>query len=456
MQSIKNVLLKVFNLSNSRNKLLAKNVGLTSLFQFGGVFISLVLLPVSLSMLPLEVYGIWLTISSVLLWLGYLDLGLGSGLKNKLSEALARSDHNKAKKLISTAYFTIVLIMSIVGTMFFFFSKNLNYVEIFGKPDSSVISSEMLLRTVNIVAYLFLLRFVFQLINPIMEAIQKLFWTKIIFFISQLLVLVSLLLIKLIVDPNIIILGLIFSLSPVLCLFVGSVFFFLKHEYLRPSIFDVDVSLVKEIYSIGFKFLLIQINMLILFQSSNFIIINYIGSSEVVKYNVAFNLFSMMNIAFSTIAAPYWAAYANAWFQKDFDWIKRAQKKLFYIWIFVVSVSFIVLLLSDNIYKIWIGDKVNIPFSLSLSIFIYMALFTFGLIYNTFVNSTGKVLLQTLSLTTLTLLYVPMVIVLINNLKLGLNAIPVALCIVALYTVIIAPLQSKKILSGLAKGVFNK
>jgi O-antigen/teichoic acid export membrane protein len=289
-----------------------------------------------------------------------------------------------------------------------------------------------------------------------MEAIQKLFWTKIIFFISQLLVLVSLLLIKLIVDPNIIILGLIFSLSPVLCLFVGSVFFFLKHEYLRPSIFDVDVSLVKEIYSIGFKFLLIQINMLILFQSSNFIIINYIGSSEVVKYNVAFNLFSMMNIAFSTIAAPYWAAYANAWFQKDFDWIKRAQKKLFYIWIFVVSVSFIVLLLSDNIYKIWIGDKVNIPFSLSLSIFIYMALFTFGLIYNTFVNSTGKVLLQTLSLTTLTLLYVPMVIVLINNLKLGLNAIPVALCIVALYTVIIAPLQSKKILSGLAKGVFNK
>ena len=456
MQSIKRVLLKSLNLSNSRNKLLAKNVMLTSLFQFGSVFISLVLLPISLSILPVEVYGIWLTISSVLLWLGYLDLGLGSGLKNKLSEALAKSDHNKAKKLISTAYFTIGLIMSIVVALFFFFSKNINYVEIFGNPDSSVISPEMLFRTVNIVAYVFILRFVFQLINPIMDAIQKLFWTKIVFFIGQLLVLVSLILIKLLVKPNILILGLVFSISPVVCLLVGSVFFFVKHKYLRPSIFYVDVSLVKEIYSIGFKFLLIQINMLILFQSSNFIIINYIGSSEVVKYNVAFNLFSMMNIAFSTIAAPYWAAYSNAWYQRDIDWIKSAQKKLFYIWILIVSISFVVLLLSDIIYKIWIGDKVAIPFSLSFSVFIYMALFTFGLIYNTFVNSTGKVLLQTISLTTLTMLYIPMVIALINNLKLGLNAIPVALCIVSLYTVIIAPLQSKRILSGLAKGVFNK
>jgi O-antigen/teichoic acid export membrane protein len=213
---------------------------------------------------------------------------------------------------------------------------------------------------------------------------------------------------------------------------------------------------VKEIYSIGFKFLLIQINMLILFQSSNFIIINFIGSSEVVKYNIAFNLFSMMNIAFSTIASPYWAAYSNAWFQKDIAWIKSAQKKLFYIWIAIVSISFIVLLLSDFIYKIWIGNRVDIPFSLSFNIFIYMSLFTFGLIYNTFVNSTGKVFLQTISLTVLTLLYIPIVLFFINRLKLGLNSIPVALSVIALYTVIIAPLQSKKILSGLAKGILNK
>lgn len=456
MLSVKQTLFKSLNLGNSRNMLLAKNVGLTSLFQFGSVFISLVLLPISLSLLPVEVYGIWLTISSVLLWLGYLDLGLGSGLKNKLSEALARSDFNRAKKLISTAYFTIGLIMSSVAILFFSFGKYLNYVKIFGNPDPSIISDQMLFSTVNIVAYVFILRFIFQLINPIMDAIQKLFWTKIIFFISQLIILGALLIVKSFVEPNIIILGLIFSLSPVLCLLIGTLVLFWKHEYLRPSFLNVDLSLVGDIYSIGFKFLLIQINMLVLFQSSNFIIINFIGSPEVVKYNIAFNLFSMMNIAFSTIAAPYWAAYANAWFQNDINWIRNAQKKLFYIWFGIVSVSFLVLLFSDFIYHIWIGNRVNISFSLSLSIYIYMSLFTFGLIYNTFVNSTGKVLLQTVSMTILSILYVPLVIFFINGLQLGLISIPLALSVVALYTVIVAPLQSYKLLMGSAKGILNK
>jgi O-antigen/teichoic acid export membrane protein len=385
-----------------------------------------------------------------------LDSGLGSGLKNKLSEAIAKSDFIRAKRLISTAYFTIGLIMSSVATLFFLFSKYLNYVRIFGSPDSSIINSQMLFSTVNLVAYVFFLRFIFQLINPIMDAMQKLFWSKIIFFISQLVVLAALLVVKFFVEPNIIILGLIFSLSPVICLLIGSLVFFWKHKYLRPSFFDIDLSLVKQIYSIGFKFLLIQINMLILFQSSNFIILNFIGSSEVVKYNFAFSLFSMMNVAFSTIAAPYWAAYANAWFQKDINWIKSAQKKLFYIWLGIVSVSFFVLLFSDFIYYTWVGNRVNIPFSLSLSIFVYMSLFTFGLIYNTFVNSTGKVLLQTISLTILTMLFVPLVIFFINVLQLGLNSIPLALSVVALYTVIIAPLQSFKLLTGSAKGILNK
>ena len=446
----------LLNLKNSRNRLLAKNVGFTSLFQFGSVFISIVLLPISLSLLPVEVYGIWLTISSVLIWLGYLDLGLGNGLKNKLSEAVAMSDYNKAKKLISTAYFTIFLIMILVAVLFFFGSKNISYARVFGNPDSSVISADLLFKTVNIVAYVFILRFIFQLINSIVDALQKLFWAKVIFFISQLLILGALIIVKYFFEPDIIILGLIFSLSPVICLLFGSVVFFGQHPNLRPSIFEIDLSLVKELYSIGFKFLLIQINMLVLFQSSNFIIINFIGASEVVKYNVAFNLFSMMNIAFSTIAAPYWAAYSNAWFQRDIDWIKSAQKKLFFIWIAIVVVSLIVLILSDYIYYLWIGNRINIPFSLSLSVFIYMSLFTFGMIYNTFINSTGKVLLQTISLTVLTLLYIPLVVFLINKLQLGLNSIPTALSIVALYTVIIAPLQSYKLLTGTAKGILNR
>lgn len=456
MNILKGKINNILKLTENRNRLLAKNVGLTALFQFGTVFISILLLPISLSILPVKIYGIWLTVSSMLMWLSYLDLGLGSGLKNKLSESIALSDFKRAKKLISTAYFTLILIMSISALIFYLLSFNTDYYKIFGSPNPSILSPQKLNSLINIVAYIFIFRFVFQLINPIMEAMQQLFWTKIFLFMSQLLILVSLTFLKHFTSANIITLGIIYSLTPVLCLFIGTVIFFWKNKNLRPSVNYIDTGMISEIYSIGFKFLLIQINMLILFQSSNFIIINYIGSEDVVTYNIAFNLFSMMNIAFSTIAAPYWSAYSYAWFQGDFEWIKRAQKKLILIWAFIVLISGIVLIFSDYIYMLWIGNRINIPFSLSLFLFIYMSLFCFGMIYNTFINSTGKILIQTLSLTFFTLIYLPLVFFLINQFHFGINSIPIALTIISFYTVIIAPIQSKKLLSKNAFNLWNR
>jgi O-antigen/teichoic acid export membrane protein len=369
---------------------------------------------------------------------------------------MAVSNHIKAKQLISTAYLTLVVIMTMVTVCFAISFKYINYSNFFGDFQGVDVTRKLVIETVSIVTYLFIMRFVLQLLNSILDALQKLYWSKIIFFFSQLLILTALIIVKYFFVPNIFVLGLVYSIAPLMCLFIGSIIFFIKHKFLAPSIFDFDTKLIKELFSMGFKFFLIQINMLILFQSSNFIIINYIGSSEVVKYNIAFNLFSMMNIAFSTVAAPYWAAYSSAWFQNDFEWIKQAQKRLIVVWFIVALISFVVLICSTFIYKLWLGNEINIPFDLSLSIYVYMLLFTFGMIYNTFINSTGKVLFQTISLTALTLIYIPLVIFMIRYLDLGLIAIPISLCIISLYTLILAPIQSRRLLSGTTRGILSK
>ena len=69
---------ELLNLKNSRNRNLAKNIGFTTLGQFGSLLLSLIILPVSLSLIPVQEYGVWLTISSILTWVGYFDLGLGT------------------------------------------------------------------------------------------------------------------------------------------------------------------------------------------------------------------------------------------------------------------------------------------------------------------------------------------------------------------------------------------
>ena len=46
----------------------------------------------------------------MLSWFLLLDIGLGSGLRNKLANAIALDEHKKAQEYVSTAYFTITII----------------------------------------------------------------------------------------------------------------------------------------------------------------------------------------------------------------------------------------------------------------------------------------------------------------------------------------------------------
>jgi O-antigen/teichoic acid export membrane protein len=311
-------------------------------------------------------------------------------------------------------------------------------------------------KTLNIVYIVFLIRFFFQTVNPVFEAKQKLYLVKFVLFISQMMIYIVLLTLANKVDFDLFRLALVFSIIPVLILVATAIFFFISNPLLRPSLFLIRIKLLPELYSLSIRFFLIQLNMLVLFQSTNFLILRNLGSSEVVKYNIVINLFSMMNIAFSSISAPYWAAYTSAWTIGDTKWIKKTQLKLLKIWLLIVLISSIVLLNSSRIYILWVGNSISIPFELSVAVFVYMCFFTFGMIFNIFLNSTGKIYLQTLSLTILTLCYIPLVVLLIKVFKLGLISIPISLCIVSLYTVLVAPFQSNRLLNGVAKGLFNK
>ena len=56
--------------------------------------IGLVLVPLTINYLNPTKYGIWITLSSVIGWFSFFDIGLGNGLRNRFAEAIANNDHN--------------------------------------------------------------------------------------------------------------------------------------------------------------------------------------------------------------------------------------------------------------------------------------------------------------------------------------------------------------------------
>ena len=115
---MRNFIRKYFNKSDQRTNVIKKNIVISFIYKMLSIALSLAIVPVTVNYVNGEQYGIWLTISSIVAWIGYFDLGLGHGLRNKYAVAKARGNVKLIKQLISTTYILFVAIFAIIFLVF--------------------------------------------------------------------------------------------------------------------------------------------------------------------------------------------------------------------------------------------------------------------------------------------------------------------------------------------------
>ena len=134
------------------------------------IIITLLLVPITIHYLNPTKYGIWLTLSSIIGWLTFFDIGLGNGLRNRFAEAIARNDIHLAKILVSTTYALLSLISIGVLSVFLIVQIFLDWTRILNTP--SEMGTELRVLAILVVS-LFCIQFVFNLIITILTADQK-------------------------------------------------------------------------------------------------------------------------------------------------------------------------------------------------------------------------------------------------------------------------------------------
>ena len=89
-------IIKLIKQGSGRSVVVKKNI-VGSLFVKGcSIVISLLIVPLTLGYVSSDLYGIWLTLSSIMMWLNFFDIGFTLGIKNKLALlALEKNDMNK-------------------------------------------------------------------------------------------------------------------------------------------------------------------------------------------------------------------------------------------------------------------------------------------------------------------------------------------------------------------------
>ncbi len=430
------------------------HIGRITLYKFGAISCSFLIVPIALGYLNAENYGVWLTISSFIGLFSFLDIGLGNGLRNKFSEAKTLGNTIEAQAFVSTAYITLSIISILLLVLFIGVNYFIKWEAIFNTSTSIVKELNILMPAL---LSLFSLRLVLKLIVSIYQADQYHSIQVKIHFFTQLIVLVLVWILSQIDKSSLLYFGLIVSVVPVLLLALANLLAFNStYKKFKPSIRLFKKEYLHEVAGLGFKFFVIQISALILFSTDNFIITHLFSPKEVVPYNIAYKYFSIVMIGYTAIITPYWSAFTEAYTDNDFDWIKNAVNTIQKIW-FIIPVILILMVLSSNwVYDMWVGQEIHIPIKLSISMALFVLVLTFNMIYVSFINGVGKIKLQLIASLIVIVINIPLSILFSQNIFYSSTGVIVASFACILIPSILWLIQYKKIININAHGIWNK
>ena len=432
-----------FSIGHERTIQAKKNIAASFVIKGGSVLILLLLVPMTINYVSPSQYGVWITLSSIINWFNFFDIGFGNGLKNRLAEAFSRGEVKLGRIYISTTYLILTLIS--VGLLCCFVLVNffLDWSKVVNVPEHYAQELNLI---VLILFFVFCFQFVFQLINVVSTATQNTIFPNLIGLLGNILSLVILFFLTRTTQGSLLYLCFSIGISPLISLILFSVGLYrTRYKDLAPSFSLAKLSYSKDLMHLGFKFFMIQIGFIIFYNSNNIIISHIIGPDAVTPYSVAFQYFSVITMISGIIMTPFWSAFTDANAKKDYVWIKNTVNKLEKLGAAGFFLSLIMLVASPLVYHYWLGEKVSIPFSLSAVFSFYVALNMARTIYCSYLNGVGVVMMQIYTLSICAVINIPLAIFLGKNF--GVTGVILSTTILSFLCGIVEFTQYKKVVN---------
>ena len=416
------------------------------------ILTSFLLVPMTLGYVSSEIYGVWLTISSILHWLTYMDVGVTHGLKNRLNECLARKDYEKGKSLVSTTYAIMFAIFVPLSVLLIVVSPWIDWCRILNVDPSN---QDIIIKTMQVLFVFIALQMIVNVFVAVVAAYQKTALSSLFAVIGQICSLCIIGMMTMFVKPSLLNLAFAYSLMPILIVLIASVIFFkTTMKEVAPSLKSINTAYIKDLWGLGIKFFIIQMQMIFLYQTTNIFISHIAGPESVTQYNIAYKLLNIVVMVYSIILNPLWPAFTDAYTKKDYTWMNNMYKKMQKLYLLLCLMISIIVVLSPFLIKLWVGDKVSVPFILTLSIAVYTLIHCWDTLQVTMINGTGKVTLQAIVVLIGMFLHIRLAFFLGEFI--GIIGVVASMSIINILYACIFTIQIRKILNNSATGIWNQ
>jgi len=351
-----------------------------------GILTMLISVPLTLHYLGAERYGMWMTISSVILMIGFADLGMGLGLLNVVSEAHGREDRQAAAGYVSSGFFMLSGMAALILIFFALAYPLVPWPRLFNvknllasKEAGPVMAAFMVCFALNLplgVVQRVQLAYQEGFLNSLWESAGKVLGLLGLFLVTYL-------------KAGLVWLVLAVAGGPVLAWLLNSlVVFNYQLPRLRPRLKSCNIAFARKIFKIGLSFFVLNMLVKLTYSSDNLIIAQLLGAEAVSQYAVPAQMFGACLITMNMVLAPLWPAYGEAMARGEMAWAEKTLKRTLGLLLVVVGIpSGLLVILGPWLLKLWVGGRITPSLPLLLGFGIWTLILSIGSSMSIFLNA---------------------------------------------------------------------
>lgn len=454
MSYIQRIFAKLLPPGKDRSEVVIRNISMGIGLKGVSIVTSLIMVPLTIGYISPELYGVWITLSSIMVWLSFLDVGFTQGLKNRLAEAIAADEWEKGRILVSTTYFVMIMLFLPLCVILVLLTPYIPWTALL---NSDPVYEQEIIRTMQVLVLFFCLQMVVNVLVSVAAAFQKVALSSSFNVVGNVLALFVIYVLVRTCPPSMITLSIAIGTMPLLVTLVASVLLFSgPFKQVAPSLTRayVKTEYMGNLLNLGIKFFIINIQAVVLYQSTN-VLISYVSSPiQVTCYNIAYRYLNVAMMFYTIITGPLWPAYTDAYARGDFGWMRKTQHKMTKILAWSIIICLLMVAVSGPVYQLWIGGEVTVPLTMTLMVGVYVVVYCWMTLNGTFIVGIGKIHLETIVVFVGMSVHIPLALVL--GKMMGAYGVIASMTVITMCYAVIFYIQVNKILTQTAKGIWIK
>ncbi len=309
-----------------------------------------------------EVLGLWYTLLSVILWVLHLDLGVGNGLRNRLTQELSEGDRAGARRTLSAGFLSLAGMASLLLPVGLLLIGVLDLNRLFGM-DPAVIPPSTVKLSAGVILGGMLLRYLLGGITAAFYAVQMASVNHLLHTAGCLFELIFVWTAR---PPDaaagLIHLSVAYAILTNLPTVAAGIWLFSPWGRLsdcRPSLRLCDRAHLGGVMGIGGVFFVCQICLVLIANTNELLISTCFGTEHTTDYAICHRLGSIISMALSPMLTPVWSMLTRAEAKGEHAWLSQSYRRLRRLGALAVGLQFLLMLFQPLILRLWLGE--NMP-----------------------------------------------------------------------------------------------